>query len=138
VDHAAGQRAKLSGGVPIPPEAWRPATVPSGAAGVLAVDLFKLGLNASSLGGMGHPYIGAKLELFLNGRSLLLARDPNVDSGGTWQWAGYENMKVTNESAFALADAPLGSRWQAAWAGAAAAGGAEGELWLHGFWKFDW
>ena len=141
-DLANNNIARLSGGIRVPPSAFAPAKVPSGVAGVLVANLFALGLNASSLGGMAAPYPESKLELFYAGQPMTLARDPNVatDQLRTWQWVGYENATRVDDFTMDFADTPTGARWRKAMAigDGAQGGGNSSELWLHAYTKYDW
>ena len=137
-DPSSPARARVSGGVAVPASAFARAVGPTGVP-LLKASLFDLGLNASALGALKNPYPSAKLELVYGGAPMVLARDPNVAPDGTWTYAGYEAMRTvnatgTNETSnttFALDDAASGARWAAAL--------ADGDdLWLHGFFKFDW
>ena len=95
-----GESAQLSGGVLVPPSAISPASVPSGAANAFVADLFSLpGVNSSTLGRMGHPYISRKLEMFYGDQPMTLARDPNIgtDPLRTWKWAGRVRVRVRVE-----------------------------------------
>ena len=132
-DVARGNYARLAGGLRVPPAAFKPAQVPSGVPGVLVVNLFALGLNASSLGAM---YPRAKLELFYGGRPMTLARDPNIDTDplATWTWFGYENATRVDDLTLAFHDGPTGARWHAALSDH----GHNGSLWLHAYTAFDW
>eukprot|EP00937_MAST-01D_sp_MAST-1D-sp2_P005041 g5041.t1 len=128
--------AQLLGGVVLPASAFTPAP---GLDGVFRANLFEHGVNASELGALASPYPSSKLELFYGGRPMHLARDPNIgtDALATWRWAGYENAtgaSVTAEGSTVIdfADAARAERWRAAAAGAGA------DLWLHGYFKFDW
>ncbi|KAL1521884.1 hypothetical protein AB1Y20_021535 [Prymnesium parvum] len=134
-DAARGRYAHVSGGVRVPASAFTEAEVPSGARGVFVADLLAAGLNATALGGMGTgQYPTAKLELFYGGEPQVLARDPNLgaDASRTWQWAGYDKVKVDGLSLL-LDDGVRGALWQQALADA-----PDRALWLHGYWKFDW
>jgi hypothetical protein len=126
--------AKLSGGKAVPVAAFAPATVPSGAKGVMKANLFTtLGLNSSEMGGMSHPYPFADMELFVDGQPMTRARSPNIvqdgSSHGHWMWAGYSNVTDVQDMSFNFADEEMAKLW----APATASG-----LWLHGFFKFDW
>ena len=92
-----GESPRIIGGLEIPATAFTPTKLPSGAPGGSG-NLFDLGINETTLGGMSNPYISRKLELFYGGSPMTLARDPNIgtDPMRTWRWAGYENMSVTN------------------------------------------
>ena len=48
--------ARVTGGVKLPVSAFSPATVPSGASGVMKISLFDHGLNSSAIRGMANPY----------------------------------------------------------------------------------
>ena len=137
-DPSSPARARVSGGVAVPASAFARAVGPTGVP-LLKANLFDLGLNASALGALKNPYPSAKLELVYGGAPMVLARDPNVAPDGTWTYAGYEAMRTVNatgtnatsNTTFALDDAASGARWAAAL--------ADGDdLWLHGFFKFDW
>ena len=93
-----GESPRIIGGLEIPATAFTPTKLPSGAPGGVKANLFDLGINETTLGGMSNPYISRKLELFYGGSPMTLARDPNIgtDPIRTWRWAGYENMSVTN------------------------------------------
>lgn len=135
-DAAAGQYAHVSGGLQVPAHSFSPVQVPSGAQGVLVADLFALGLNASSLGGMGtKQYPAAKLELFYGNEPQVLARDPNIgtDSLRTWQWVGYETVKVSAGRSLIFNDTARGAVWAKALNDQ-----PDSSLSLHGYWKFDW
>ena len=135
-DPEATTPASLSGGVAVPASAFVPAVGPTGIR-LLKANLFALGLNASVLGGLANPYPKAKLELYYDGTPMVLARDPNVaPDGRTWRYAGYEAMRTTNDSqVFTLDDDNTTTTTGARWAAALADGD---DLWVHGFWKFDW
>ena len=126
---------RVHGGQAIPASAFTPA---KGMAGVYVASLFAHGVNASVLGSMANPYPKAKLELFVGGKPMTLARDPNIadDPLRTWLWAGYENMTAVASDglSFTFADADRGARWR----DALTAPNGGGDLWLHGYWKFDW
>jgi parallel beta-helix repeat protein len=132
---SAAAPARISGGRKLPISSFKPTAVPSGAAGVVRANLFALGLNASAVVGMepalqpGNYPVNA-LELFVDGEPMIRARSPNLAPDGTWMWAGYENVTAVSNMSVTLADAALG----ALWAKAAAAG----ELYLHGYFKWDY
>jgi hypothetical protein len=133
--------AQMTGGVVLPASAFVPAGSAAPHPGVLVADLLAHGVNASSLGALGHPYPTKKLELFYGGKPMDLARDPNIgtDALRTWHWAGYENAtgpvgNATGATSVGFADGARAARWAAATADAAH--GAD--LWLHGYFKFDW
>jgi len=151
------KKKKVSGGKLIDPKSFKPVMLPSRIPGGFVTELFSQGLNTSELGALGNPYPTSKLELFLNGMPMTLARDPNIadDPLKTWMWAGYENMTEIQDdnTTFTLHDSERGvsssqmilthayltlnitltvrgSLWSEAL--------THGTLWLHGFFKFDW
>ena len=129
-----GTAPRMSGGIAVPFTAFSPAAVPSGAKGVVKADLFALGFNVSSLGAMGNPHPDKMAELFVEGQPMTLSRSPNIADDGTWMWYGYEHvMDADNFSSFVLDDAASATALRTALDDA-----SEGELWLHGYWKFDW
>ena len=140
-DLSRGSIARVSGGVRVPPSAFQPVSVPSGASGVLTADLIPLGLNVTSLGAMGCPYPKSKLELFYQGAPMTLARDPNVgtDPLSTWHWVGYENASRVDDLTLSFADVATAKRWSAAMSTAVQQEEEDSpSLWLHGYYKFDW
>eukprot|EP00039_Didymoeca_costata_P013068 m.193312 g.193312 ORF g.193312 m.193312 type:complete len:730 (-) comp15666_c0_seq7:2429-4618(-) len=134
-DPASKERATLSGGVTIPASAFKPTALPSGKQGGLVADLFALGLNASDLGTMGNPMPHSPMHLYVDNEPMVLARDPNIanDKLKTWMWAGYEDMMAIkdNTTSFILKD-----NRAALWAKALQT--PSSDVWLHGYWKYDW
>eukprot|EP01051_Picozoa_sp_SAG22_P013486 SAG22_NODE_1515_length_4250_cov_2.132016_4_plen_351_part_00 len=129
----AAAPARLTGGVKIPAAAFKPATVPSGAAGVVKAELYsdEIGLNASVVPGMASPYPFGDLELFVDGNPMHRARSPNINAAdNTWLWSGYENVTGVANMTFEFTDTEKAEMWAPA--------AAKGDLWLHGFFKFDW
>lgn len=128
------RRARITGGVIVPQSAFKPAQVPSGFKGVWVANLKGI-VNASSFGDLADPYPKAMMRMYYNGAPAVLARDPNV-RGTTlhapWMYAGYEAATVESAMALRLNDTATGQRW------AAAAREQHADLWLHGFWKYDW
>jgi|EP00945_MAST-04E_sp_MAST-4E-sp1_P003217 hypothetical protein len=120
---------KLSGGLRVPQSAWKKYS-----SNIYVANLFDLGLNVSDLGGIACPYPKSKLELFYGGKPATLARDPNIAHNGTWMWAGYEDMKVVEGSntTFYFEDTDRAAMWEKALSEKGS------DLWLHGFFKFDW
>jgi hypothetical protein len=127
-----GESARLSGGMKIPPSAFSPALKLS--RGVVVANLFAQGLNQSSLGALADPYPKDKIELFWEGKPMTLARDPNIqdDKYKTWTWAGYENLTAVGNTSFTFSDTSAAVRWGTALTR------ADADLWMHGYWKFDW
>ena len=124
--------ARLTGGKKLPVTAFTPATVPSGAAGVVKAELYSaaIGLNSSIVPGMASPYPFDDLELFYEGQPMTRARSPNIAPDGTWMWSGYTNVTTVNDMSFEFLDSEKADLWAPA--------AAKGDLWLHGFFKFDW
>lgn len=125
--------ARLTGGKQLPSSAFKPAgPVPSGAAGVYVANLFspELGLNSSVIPGLRSPYPYGDLELFYDGNPMTRARSPNIAQDGTWMWAGYNNVTAVSNMSFQFTDTERAKLWAPA--------AAKGDLWLHGFFKFDW
>ena len=125
--------ARLTGGAKIPGDAFTAAgAVPSGAAGVMKVDLYSHGLNSTAIPGMSNPYPWDNLELFVDGMPMTRARYPNIAENGTWIWSGYENMSVPDHPnmTFTFKDTTAAEIWAPAV--------AKGDLWIHGFFEFDW
>ena len=129
----ASAPARLIGGTKLPVRAFHPTTVPSGATGVVKANLFSLGFQRGSIPGMSWPYANGAMELFVDGRPMTRARSPNIGDDGTWVWAGYSNVTSVSDSpymSFNLLDREAGALWAPAV--------ARGELWLHGFFRYDW
>lgn len=124
--------ARLTGGVKLPADAFTPVSVPSDVAGVMKIDLYAHGLNSTAVPGMSSPYPWDNLELFVDGKPMTRARYPNIADNGTWMWSGYENMSApTNPNmTFTFKDTTAAKLWAPAV--------AKGDLWIHGFFKFDW
>jgi hypothetical protein len=121
--------ARLTGGKKLPVGAFTPATVPSGAAGVVKANLYStaIGLNASVVPGMSSPYPYDDLELFYEGQPMTRARSPNIAADGTWMWSGYNNVTTVEDMGFEFLDSEKAELWAPA--------AAKGDLWLHGFFK---
>ena len=135
----AAEPARLSGGRKLPVAGFAPVAVPSGAVGALRANLSALGLNASVIGPGFMPgaqpgnYPVNAMELFVDGKPMLRARSPNVGPNGTWMWGGFQNATVAGQDSnmsFTFADAALGALWAKA--------AATGELWLHGYFEWDY
>lgn len=129
---SAADPARLSGGVKLPSSAFKPAVVPSGAAGVVKAELYsdEIGLNASVVPGMHSPYPFGDLELFYDGQPMHRARSPNIAADQTWMWSGYESVTDVANMTFEFLDSEKAQLWAPA--------AAKGDLWLHGYFKFDW
>ncbi len=122
--------AQLTGGKQVPTAAFAPASVPSGAQGVMKANLFTaLGLTSADLGGMSNPYPFADMELYVDGQPMTRARSPNIVQDGTshghWMWAGYSNVTGVTDMSFDFADSTMAELW-------APAAKSDTGLWLHG------
>jgi hypothetical protein len=88
---APGERATVSGAVPVPASAFKPWK-----GKVVKADLGKLGITAAELGSMKYPVsegtmnFGScqhdKAELFWGGEAMTLARYPNKAADGSWRF----------------------------------------------------
>jgi hypothetical protein len=141
--------AQLTGGIKVPASAFSAVAVPSGARGVVKAQLFRLGFDAASMGSMANsywaswPYPTDLAELFLDGQPMTLARSPSLSQNGTWLYYGYDHLggaqpvagpnpyhKHGEFAQFTLNDTKANRVLKKAIDG--------GELWLHGYWQFDW
>jgi hypothetical protein len=130
-----GAEVRLVGGRPIPPERFkavedtriRDRLDAAARAHVLQADVKALGVTD-----LGQPAVGGKRpELFFNDKPLTLARWPNdgfakiadVTGGEPMTVHGFTGDKVGR---FTCEDDRL-ARWT-----------AENDLWLHGYWFWDW
>ncbi|MDX9978524.1 MAG: NPCBM/NEW2 domain-containing protein [Lentisphaeria bacterium] len=135
-----GERPRLSGGRTLPAAGFVPVADPQIVArvdaaargGLLVCDLQAQGIAEFGTLDRGALNGGPMLEVFFNGRALPLSRWPNgrewatygqvVDAGSVPRW----NEKPDRPGTFEyLGDRPR--RWLAA-----------PEVWLHGYWAFDW
>ena len=124
--------ARLTGGAKLAGDAFTAAgDVPSGAGGVMKIDLYSNGLNSSAIPGMSSPYPWDNLELFVDGKPQTRSRYPNIADNDTWIWSGYENMSVPADPnmTFTFKDSTAAKLWAPAV--------EKGDLWIHGFFKFD-
>jgi hypothetical protein len=142
---SASDPARLSGGIRLPSSAFSPASVPSGASGVLKISLFDHGLNSSmvlplaAVPDQGSSFLTDTMELFVDGHAMTRARSPNIQPDGRWQFAGYENMSGpglnssftdSSNTSFVFTDMSLAPLWlQAA---------RDSGLWLHGYFQHDY
>eukprot|EP01043_Picozoa_sp_COSAG02_P027177 COSAG02_NODE_1590_length_11791_cov_24.350239_2_plen_574_part_00 len=142
---APGENALVSGGVPIPGKAFK---AWSKGTGVLRADLSALGVTRELLGGMQTASMKCvgdcqhdKSELFLDGEAMTLARYPNKNVAGGWEF-----LKADLGGTFGRISANTGGPWFLMKAGPNAtriAGWADSEQdqhsgWLHGYWSKDW
>eukprot|EP01052_Picozoa_sp_SAG31_P006616 SAG31_NODE_306_length_17979_cov_7.825447_3_plen_672_part_00 len=131
---APGEHAVVSGGLTLPPSAFKPWA--DGPAGALVADLKAHGVTASMLGSMRTKKMGCisdcahdKAELYLGSQAMTLARYPNKRADGSWQ---YLHAAVGEHSHWFLMNASDEAavrvrRWSA----------ANRTAWLHGYWSFD-
>ena len=68
----------------------------------------------------------SKAEVYFNGQQLILARYPNMRSDNQWTWDTIANV-TSNVTFMFNGDRPLRRRYDKA-----------PDLWLHGYWNFDW
>ena len=143
-DVARGRFARLSGGIRVPRASFRRARRSGGLRSIVTADLLRLGLNATSFGGyepppLGDERVGPRLELYVAGEPMTVARDPNLapDAEATWRWIGYENVTMLDNRTLTLADAGTGAKWRRALRHNRATGDHAG-LWLHIYARYDW
>ena len=141
---ALGEAASVSGGLRIPGSAFAPWDGPH--EGVLRADLSALGVTRDVLGSMRTDSMRCvgdcqhdKSELFLGGAAMTLARFPNKNAAGGWEY-----LKADLAGEFGRISANTGGPWFLMRAGANAtriASWAEDDRasgWLHGYWSKDW
>jgi hypothetical protein len=136
-----GERVVLSGGVALPPDAFRPVEnedirarlAPVARNFVLQAHLAALGI--ADLGPFPARFTGAPPlpELFFNDRRMTLARWPNegwatisafVSPGS---WIDPPTCDTSNEGGVFEYDGDRPARWN-----------LRAGVWLHGYWAFDW
>ena len=123
--------AAITGAVRIPKTAF---SSPN-AQGIVTANLFSCcGINVSALGGgLANPYPQTLPELISGKKAQIIARHPNIDDSGTWQWVGFSNITNAANMSFDFADTQTAMLWERALSSS-----PEKELWVHGFFKFDW
>ena len=130
---AAGEAVTLSGARTVP--AFAPVTdadvlarlVPAARGQVVQADLKALGLTE-----LGHPVaVAQRLELFYDDQPMTLARWPNAGFAKVAGVSDAEPMKVHGISGSKRGVLTYEGERPARWA-------AEPELWLHGYWFWDW
>jgi parallel beta-helix repeat protein len=125
-----GETPRLVGGAQL--SAFMPVTdqavlerLPHAARGqVMQCDLKALGIGnfgALQLRGFGRPNNNAALELFFDGRPMILARWPNAN------WAKIAAAPQGNDGPLFVVEDDRLARWTQA-----------EDLWLHGLWYHDW
>lgn len=115
----------LSGGVKLDASGFEVVTV--GGQSFQRFDLSQA-VNVSSLGGLASGALGdcanQKAAVYLDDSPLWLARYPNVNAtNGLWEW---NNITYPGNLSFQWED-PRYDRWVNAT-----------DLWLHGYWSYDW
>lgn len=108
---APGENAVVSGGVVIPGETFKAWS--KGPPGVLRADLSALGVTRELLGGMQTASMKCvgdcqhdKSELYLDGQAMTLARYPNKNAAGAWQF-----LKADLGGSFGRISAKTGGPW---------------------------
>jgi hypothetical protein len=129
---------RLLGGVAIPASAWAPAGAAAPTPGTLKADLGAAGVNVAQWGlgslaggGLGQC-VDTMAELFVNGAPQYLARFPNVDPDGTWEWLGIDRVADKENTFFVNSS---GAAHALQWPTATTPGDS---AWVHGFWSYDW
>eukprot|EP01062_Namystynia_karyoxenos_P027618 TRINITY_DN21140_c0_g1_i1.p1 TRINITY_DN21140_c0_g1~~TRINITY_DN21140_c0_g1_i1.p1 ORF type:complete len:644 (+),score=255.68 TRINITY_DN21140_c0_g1_i1:65-1933(+) len=123
---AAHPGAAVHGGAQVPVSAFKPWKD-----GILVADLS--GMPGLQLGQVqGSAGLGscanAKAELYFNGERQVLARYPNIGSDGFWVFLNA--AKESADGSAVIMDDGTAKR-AAGWT-------QEKDLWVHGYWKFDW
>lgn len=110
-------------GAPVTPTLWT-----SNGGSTVSLDLLAAGIAPYGYGRLGSGGLGQctnnQMELFFGDTPMLLARYPNIATNGSWQYMTVAHV-VTPLSFIVNDTRPL--LW-----------GAEPDIWLHGFWSFDW
>jgi hypothetical protein len=139
---AEGERAVVSGGMPLPGSAFKPWI---GHGGVLQANLSALGITAEMLGSMRTAAMSCvgdcqhdKAELYLNGKAMTLARFPNKAADGTWRF-----LKADKGGKFGRPGLGSGGSWFLMKQGFNASKVSNwvtmdtDHAWLHGYWSYD-
>jgi len=121
-----GKAVRVRGGYRIHPSLFRPWSE-DGKILVAPIDKAVGDLGKIRSGGL-NDCANSKAEVFFDGQPLILARYPNVDPRtGRWRWDAIKN--VTSENTFTFSgDRPLARNYSEALP----------DLWLHGYWQYDW
>ena len=128
-----GERALVTGGMPIPPSAFVPWL--HGPAGSVQANLTALGLDNLGSLGSGDAESTGVAELFFNQQPMHMARWPNLFPNGSVQWSytgdGFPHNCTT---------ACTGFHWHAppTNAGLWAEEIIDRQPYLHGYWTWDW
>eukprot|EP01052_Picozoa_sp_SAG31_P007781 SAG31_NODE_377_length_16533_cov_99.867957_4_plen_553_part_00 len=126
---------RLHGGVDIPPQAFKRAgNAPNGLA-IWRADLKGLGLTrlVSSFNTGWTCANGNRTELFFGGQPMTLARHPNKDASGVWQYfrvgtVGSDGFGAGTDDTASGKPVPSDPVWA----------NESKSLWVHGFWSQDW
>jgi hypothetical protein len=139
ITYVGREGAVVSGGLPLPPSAFRPWN--GGPSGALQADLGKLGVTTAQLGSMRTAKMGCisdcqhdKAELFLGEQSMTLARYPNKEENGAWKFlqAAVGGAQGAKNSWFLMnATDSVGLKIRS-WASS-----TNGTAWLHGYWTYN-
>jgi hypothetical protein len=132
----------LSGGAQIAPGAFKAGgKTPSGLP-IWEADLGSLGLgDLASTSAQFHTgwtcANGNRTELFFGGNAMVLARHPNLDTQGTWQYLRQGASLSATTFAAGTDDTAGGANISAdaAWLKGL---GSDGSAWVHGFFSWDW
>ncbi|XP_065903276.1 uncharacterized protein [Dysidea avara] len=93
---------------------------------IIQADLKKLGI--SNYGDLETGQLGNcandKLELFVDEFRMTLARYPNINQNGSWNFI--QVAKVINNETFQFSDTRI-NQWK-----------DTSTMWLHGYWEYDW
>jgi hypothetical protein len=128
---------RLLGGVAVPASAWAPAPAPA-VAGTLVADLSAGGLDVArfGFGALGSGGLGSctdtAMELFYNLQPQVLARYPNINPDGSWQWLEITKVQDAEHVFYVNGSA---AEHALSWPTATSPGAS---AWVHGFWSFDW
>jgi len=124
-----GRAVRVRGGYRMDPALFAPAWKSRDSKNIVVapIDEDAVGdLGELQSGGLGDCY-NSKAEVFVNGEPMILARYPNIREDGAWQWEPIVN--VTSDDTFVFqGDRPIVYNYSA----------AAPDLWLHGYWFFDW
>eukprot|EP00961_Rhodomonas_salina_P032685 440780-Rhodomonas_salina.2 len=117
-------RARLLGGLKIPPEAWERET-----GSILLVSLKDLGVGSEHFGSWGgfSSCTNMRLELFFGGQAMTLARYPNLDKDDPFDFRSWLQVNTTGNVSWFTTTSARPFRWT-----------KEKEPQLHGYWKYDW
>jgi hypothetical protein len=133
----AGEPVLMTGGKRIPTSSFKSA----GSAGHLTVSLpAAAGLPVGSYGDLDGSGCASRIEVFINGKPMTLARWPNINaSTGYWEWGSVLAAQSQEpNAAFTIATSASDSCSNPAATAQLEAWSKESDLWTHGYWGFDW